>query len=76
MRVGAGWYWISDYVCAMFQLTFAIITPALIFGATAERMKFISVLVFTALWMFAVYFPLAHMVWSVTGFMGGSLRHR
>ena len=69
--VGAGWYWISDYVWASFQLTFAIITPALIFGATAERMKFISILVFTALWMFAVYFPLAHMIWSVTGFMAG-----
>ncbi|MBN8710503.1 MAG: ammonium transporter [Verrucomicrobia bacterium] len=71
--VGAGYYWISDSVWAMFQLTFAIITPALIFGATAERMKFISVLVFTALWMFAVYFPLAHMVWSVKGFMCGTL---
>jgi Amt family ammonium transporter len=70
-NVGAGWYWISDYVWAAFQLTFAIITPALIFGATAERMKFISVMVFTALWMFAVYFPLAHMVWSVTGYMAG-----
>ncbi len=69
--VGAGWYWISDDVFAMFQLTFAIITPALIFGATAERMKFISILVFTALWMFAVYFPLAHMVWSVKGYMAG-----
>ncbi|HEY8900244.1 MAG TPA: ammonium transporter [Chthoniobacterales bacterium] len=70
-NVGAGWYWISDDVWAMFQLTFAIITPALIFGATAERMKFISILVFTALWMFAVYFPLAHMVWSVKGLMAG-----
>ncbi len=68
---GAGWFWISDYVFAMFQLTFAIITPALIFGATAERMKFAAVLLFTALWMFAVYFPLAHMVWSVTGLMAG-----
>ncbi len=69
--VGAGWYWISDYVWVAFQLTFAIITPALIFGATAERMKFVSILVFTALWMFAVYFPLAHMVWSVKGLMAG-----
>jgi hypothetical protein len=41
--VGAGYYWISDYVWAMFQLTFAIITPALIFGATAERMKISAV---------------------------------
>ena len=71
--VGAGYYWISDYVWAMFQLTFAIITPALIFGATAERMKFSAVLLFTALWMFVVYFPMAHMVWSTTGFMCGPL---
>jgi len=71
--VGAGYWWISDYVWAMFQLTFAIITPALIFGATAERMKFSAVLLFTALWMFLVYFPLCHMVWSVTGFMCGPL---
>jgi Amt family ammonium transporter len=57
----------------MFQLTFAIITPALILGAIAERMKFIAVLVFVALWMFAVYFPFAHMVWATTGFMCGPL---
>jgi len=72
-NTGAGYYWISDYVWAMFQLTFAIITPALIFGATAERMKFSAVLLFTLLWMFVVYFPLAHMVWSVKGFMCGTL---
>ncbi|MFM7101438.1 MAG: ammonium transporter, partial [Verrucomicrobiota bacterium] len=60
-NVGAGYYWISDSMWAMFQLTFAIITPALIIGAIAERMKFISVLLFVALWMFAVYFPFAHM---------------
>jgi Amt family ammonium transporter len=71
--VGAGYYWISDYVWAMFQLTFAIITPALIFGATAERLKFGAVLLFTGIWMFLVYFPLAHMVWSTTGFMCGPL---
>ncbi len=71
--VGAGYYWISDYVWAMFQLTFAIITPALIFGATAERMKFGAVLLFTGIWMFLVYFPLAHMVWSTSGFMCGPL---
>jgi len=70
---GAGYYWISDSIWAMFQLTFAIITPALIFGATAERMKFSAVLLFTAIWMFVVYFPLAHMVWSTTGFMCGPL---
>jgi Amt family ammonium transporter len=58
---------------SMFQLTFAIITPALIVGAIAERMKFLAVLVFVAIWMFVVYFPFAHMVWSVTGFMCGPL---
>jgi Amt family ammonium transporter len=71
--VGAGYYWISDYMWAIFQLTFAIITPALIFGATAERLKFSAILLFTGIWMFLVYFPLAHMVWSTTGFMCGPL---
>jgi len=71
--VGAGYYWISDSMWAMFQLTFAIITPALIIGAIAERMKFSAVLLFVTLWMFAVYFPFAHMVWSTTGFMCGPL---
>jgi Amt family ammonium transporter len=71
--VGAGYYWISDSMWAMFQLTFAIITPALIIGAIAERMKFAAVLLFVAIWMFAVYFPFAHMVWSTTGFMCGPL---
>ena len=70
---GFGYYWISDAMWAMFQLSFAIITPALIVGAIAERMKFISILVFVTLWMFAVYFPFAHMVWSTTGFMCGPL---
>ncbi len=70
---GAGYYWISDTMWAMFQLSFAIITPALIVGAIAERMKFSAVLVFVALWMFAVYFPFAHMVWATTGFMCGPL---
>ena len=72
-NVGAGYHWISDSMWAMFQLTFAIITPALIIGAIAERMKFISVLLFVAAWMFVVYFPFAHMVWSTTGFMCGPL---
>src|SRR5688500_3399519 len=72
-KVGAGYHWISDSMWAMFQLTFAIITPALIIGAIAERMKFSAVLLFVALWMFIVYFPLAHMVWSTGGFMCGSL---
>jgi Amt family ammonium transporter len=72
-KSGAGYYWISDSMWAMFQLSFAIITPALIVGAIAERMKFLAVLVFTALWMFAVYFPFAHMVWATTGLMCGPL---
>jgi ammonium transporter, Amt family len=58
-------------VFAMYQLMFAIITPALIIGAVAERMKFAAVLVFVALWMFVVYFPLAHMIWGVDGWMNG-----
>ncbi len=72
-KTGAGYYWISDIMWAMFQLSFAIITPALILGAIAERMKFSAVLVFVAIWMFVVYFPFAHMVWSTTGFMCGPL---
>jgi Amt family ammonium transporter len=50
---------------------FAIITPALIVGAIAERMKFSAILLFMTLWMFVVYFPLAHMVWGVDGMMSG-----
>jgi Amt family ammonium transporter len=72
-NTGAGYVWISDSIWAMFQLTFAIITPALIVGAIAERMKFAAVMAFVALWMFAVYFPFAHMVWSTTGLMCGPL---
>ncbi len=63
--------WVSQNVFAIFQLTFAIITPALMVGAIAERMKFSAVLVFVTIWMFAVYFPLAHMVWG-GGFMSGA----
>jgi Amt family ammonium transporter len=55
----------------MYQLMFAIITPALIVGAIAERMKFSAILAFMTLWMFVVYFPLAHMVWGVDGLMNG-----
>ncbi len=55
----------------MYQLMFAIITPALIVGAIAERMKFKAILVFMTLWMFVVYFPLAHMVWGIDGLMNG-----
>lgn len=69
--VGQGGPWISNNVFALFQMMFAIITPALIVGAIAERMKFSSVLVFVIFWMFAVYFPLAHMVWGPGGFMNG-----
>ncbi len=72
-KSGAGYYWISDMMWAMFQLTFAIITPALIIGAIAERMKFSAVLVFVGIWMFAVYFPFAHMVWATNGLMCGPL---
>ncbi|HWZ93825.1 MAG TPA: ammonium transporter [Opitutaceae bacterium] len=64
-------FWVSQNVFAMYQLMFAIITPALIVGAIAERMKFTSILVFVALWMLVVYFPLAHMIWGITGFMNG-----
>jgi Amt family ammonium transporter len=64
--------WVSHNVFAMYQLMFAIITPALIVGAIAERMKFTSVLLFVTCWMFLVYFPLAHMVWGVDGLMNGT----
>jgi Amt family ammonium transporter len=50
---------------------FAIITPALILGAIAERVKFSAVLLFVTLWMVVVYFPLAHMVWGINGMMNG-----
>jgi Amt family ammonium transporter len=64
-------YWVSHNVFSMYQLMFAIITPALIIGAIAERMKFSAIMLFVALWMFVVYFPLAHMVWGIDGFMNG-----
>jgi ammonium transporter, Amt family len=64
-------HWVSHNVFAMYQLMFAIITPALIIGAVAERMKFAAVLVFVGIWMFAVYFPIAHMVWGIDGWMNG-----
>ena len=64
-------HWVSQNVFSMYQLMFAIITPALIVGAIAERMKFSAVLLFVTLWMFVVYFPLAHMVWGVDGMMNG-----
>ncbi len=63
--------WPSFSTFSMYQLMFAIITPALIVGAIAERMKFSAVILFVALWMFLVYFPLAHMVWGFDGLMNG-----
>lgn len=63
--------WISQSVFAMYQLMFAIITPALIIGAVAERMKFKAIMLFVFLWMLVVYFPMAHMVWGGTGLMNG-----
>jgi len=64
-------YWVSQNVFSMYQLMFAIITPALIVGAIAERMKFSAVLAFVAIWMVVVYFPLAHAVWGIDGAMNG-----
>jgi Amt family ammonium transporter len=61
----------------VYQLMFAIITPALISGAFAERMKFSAMIVFTTLWSLLVYFPMAHMVWGKGGllnaFSGGTI---
>lgn len=78
------WGTIPESVFAMFQLTFAIITPALVVGAFAERMKFTSMLLFTALWLTLVYAPIAHSVWAADGwlfkkglldFAGGTVVH-
>jgi len=63
--------WVSQNVFAMYQLMFAIITPALIVGAIAERVKFSALMAFMVGWMFIVYFPLAHMVWGADGLMNG-----
>ena len=60
---------IPETVYAMFQMTFAIITPALIAGAFADRMKFSAMLVFMAAWSLLVYSPIAHMVWEPTGWL-------
>jgi ammonium transporter, Amt family len=60
----------------IYQLMFAIITPALIAGAFAERMKFSAMLLFTALWSIFVYDPMAHMVWGKGGFLNASLGGR
>jgi len=74
---------IPETVFAMFQLTFAIITPALIVGAFAERMKFSAMLWFTGIWVTLVYFPVAHWVWGggwlgeagTLDFAGGTVVH-
>ena len=58
---------ITEYVYICFQMTFAAITPALIVGAFAERMKFSAVALFIPLWVTLVYFPIAHMVWYWAG---------
>ena len=57
----------------VYQLMFAVITPALITGATAERMKFSGTVLFMTLWFLVVYAPLAHMVWGKGGFLNASL---
>ncbi len=75
---------IPETVYAMFQMTFAIITPALIAGAFADRMKFSAMLIFLSAWSLLVYSPIAHMVWEPTGwlnqkgvldFAGGTVVH-
>ena len=74
---------IPDTVYIMYQMTFAIITPALIIGAYVERIKFAAVLLFSGLWLFVVYAPVAHWVWGggwlaamgVKDFAGGIVVH-
>ncbi len=74
---------IPETVFSMFQLTFAIITPALIVGGFAERMKFTAMLIFSAVWLVLVYFPVTHWVWGggwlgqlgLLDFAGGTVVH-
>jgi len=74
---------IPETVFAMFQMTFAIITPALVIGAYAERVKFSGMLLFSLLWLLAVYCPIAHWVWGdgwlqkmgIMDFAGGTVVH-
>ena len=75
---------IPEYIFICFQMTFACITPALIVGGFAERMKFSAVLLFCILWSTFVYMPIAHMVWYADGllftmgaldFAGGTVVH-
>ena len=83
VEVDTLWGTIPESVFQMFQLTFAIITPALIVGAFAERMKFSAMMVFMALWVTFVYAPVAHWVWGggflgemgVLDFAGGTVVH-
>lgn len=58
---------IPESLFAMFQMTFAVITPALIVGGFAERMRFSAVLLFSAVWLLAVYVPVTHWVWGEVG---------
>lgn len=62
---------IPEYIFVMFQMTFAAITPALIIGAFAERIKFSASILFCILWVTFVYFPIAHMVWDAKGYLFG-----
>ncbi len=62
---------IPETVFMVFQMTFAIITPALIVGAFAERMKFSAMLIFMAIWLVVVYAPITHWVWGDGGWLGG-----
>ena len=68
-------YVIPEYLFIVFQMTFAAITPALIIGAFAERVKFKAVIAFSVLWGTFSYFPIAHMVWDANGylFMAGAI---
>lgn len=72
METGSVQFTIPENVFMMFQMTFAIITPALITGAFVDRMKFSSLLVFTALWLLIVYAPIAHWVWHPMGVLWGA----
>lgn len=64
---------IPESVFMTFQMTFAIITPALIAGAFAERMKFSALCVFTIVWSLLVYVPIAHWVWGPDGWVAGKI---
>jgi Amt family ammonium transporter len=68
---GAVAFTIPETVFLMFQMTFAIITPALISGAFAERMKFSAMVLFTILWLLVIYAPIAHWVWHPNGWIFG-----